>query len=116
MTPSRFEAPMVGDAEVGDLWRVSHIEGETVTFERVVAEHGTFRRKGDGLWPRWSYPDTRPLSDAEALRLADEMDAGLKAEVERLVSLRLQNEALMKDWAKPVGASGALITEDDGET
>ena len=61
--------------EQGDLWRVT-LEGDFARFERVQAEPGTFRKRGDGLWP--PLPDARPISDEEARALAAEMEAAMQ--------------------------------------
>lgn len=115
--PPRFNLTFCEGAKEGDLWRVVSVAPsdsarglESVTWERVQAEPGTFRRRGDGLWP--PLPDTRPVSDEEAREIADRMDAALDAGGEFIrtqapflpperVDAGLQ-QALNSGWAKPV--------------
>ena len=68
--------------EQGDLWRVVRLEGDFARFERVQAEPGTFRKRGDGLWP--PLPDVRPISVEEAQTLTAEMDAAMAAHGARI--------------------------------
>lgn len=68
--------PGVFEHRVGDLWRVAKVDPiKGVTYERVRAEPGQYRRRGDGLHP--NLPDVEPVSDEEARRCADEMDAAM---------------------------------------
>lgn len=80
------EDESLADALVGDLWRVVKADPDEsrVTLERVAAPPGTYRKPGDGLHPRVPAPDTRPISDAEAKAINDQMDAALDAERDKL--------------------------------
>lgn len=112
MKPVALTAPMLpGDVAVGDLWRVASVGAGGVTFERVEAEPGTFRRRGDGLYP--DLPDVRPCTDEEAREVTERMDAAMKSGSdfvrfdapflppgEQAAGLQ---QALDRGWAKPPG-------------
>lgn len=80
----RFVTVLQGDVRAGDRWLVQSVDPETgaTVFVRQEAEPGQFRRRGDGRWP--PLPDPTPVSDEEARVLADELDAALVREGERL--------------------------------
>lgn len=84
----RMGLTLMAGPQVGDIWRVESVatdereELRFVVFERVQAEPGQYRKRGDGLYP--PLPDTRPLSPEEVTRLNAEMDAAM-AEGQRLL-------------------------------
>lgn len=117
MTPPRL-ATATRAAAVGDLWRVVRVDEDPppgewrgVTLERVQAEPGTYRRRGDGLWP--PLPEAPPISDEDARAISAKMEAAM-AEASRFVAGTAfrdvhgedlaagVNAALARGWAKPV--------------
>lgn len=116
MTAPRLSTAMCA-AAVGDLWRVVRVDEEPppgqwrgVTLERVEADPGQYRRRGDGLWP--PLPDVTPISDEEASELSARMDAAMTSASEFVTTqapfLPVDqvgpglDAALARGWAKPV--------------
>lgn len=110
MKPARFEHPIQGDVQPGDLWRVAEVSlTGHVIFERVQAPPDQFRSPGDGLHPRVPPLGSRPISAAEAQKLADEMDAAMAAGAQD--AMRRHNELL----AAALRAEGGPLTPEERE-
>jgi hypothetical protein len=116
LTPPRL-ATATRAAAVGDLWRVVRVDEEPppgqwrgVTLERVQAEPGTYRSRGDGLWP--PLPEAPPISDEEARAISARMDGAMDAMGKCLAHeapflpadevVPALDAALARGWARPV--------------
>ena len=97
MLASKFEVAMVGDIQPGDRWYVEAVDPEkgTATFARACAPAGQYRSYGDGLHPR--FPDTSglPISEEEARRCAEEMEAAMEQGKRDFIAAARAHDELM---------------------